>query len=448
LKEKEMMLFHSMKRGDALRGVACILTNTVLISVCSLASAQTDRKPAANVKDGFLKDGLDRLHTVIQQNVDEHEIAGAVTLLARHGKVVDLRAYGQKDLSTGSRMTEDTIFRDYSMTKPVTAVAMMILFEQGKWLPSDPISKFVPEFANLKVFRGVGPDGEIFLDDPIHQPTMQELMDHTAGFTYGFFGSTAVDKLYREANLFQSPDLHEMVVRISHLPLLFQPGTEWNYSVGMDIEGYIIEKLSGQSLPEFMKQHIFNPLKMVDSGFFVSEVKQSRFATLYIEDKAGKLIPAPSVMTTAFMKEPTAASGGGGMVSTISDYFRFAQMLLNHGELDGARIVSPASVKLMTTNHLPDSFLTGKYGIAFQHLRPGLGYGYNVAVEFDPAAAGLTDGAGTFFWDGLAGTWFWIDPTNDVVFIGMIQRIIGPLSPNLQYQTRAVVYGAMTEPPH
>ncbi len=213
----------------------------------------------------------------------------------------------------------------------------------------------------------------------------------------------------------------------------------------MDIEGYIVEKLSGQSLPDFMRDHIYKPLGMRDAGFFVPADKRSRFATLYVNDDQGKMKPEDGKgFGGTYSEQPTMPSGGGGMVSTAEDYYRFAQMLANGGELDGKRILAPASVKLMTSNHLAPNLLTGEYGIGMQQMRPGFGYGYNCAVVLIRPTANLPDGKGTFFWDGAAGTWFWVDPTNDVVFVGMIQRQLGRGSPNveLQYEPRAGLPGA------
>jgi CubicO group peptidase (beta-lactamase class C family) len=325
---------------------------------------------------------------------------------------------------------------------------MMILYEQGKWLPSDPIAKFVPEFANLKVYKGTDANGRLILTDPDHAPTMRELMSHTAGFSYGFFGDTPVDKIYRDAKLFDSKDLHEFIEKLAKIPLQYQPGKGWTYSVSMDIEGYIVEKLSGQSLPDFMRDQIYKPLGMRDAGFYVQAEKRNRFVTLYRTGTNGELVADPpgSGMANGYSEQPTMASGGGGMVSTAEDYYRFAQMLANGGELDGRRILAPATVKLMASNHVPAELLTGQYGIGAQVMRPGLGYGYNCAVAFNPPEANLPDGKGTFYWDGAAGTWFWVDPTNDVVFIGMIQRMLGPASPNLEFESRSVVYQALVDP--
>jgi CubicO group peptidase (beta-lactamase class C family) len=432
---------------------------TMLIGLLLLASgayrAQT-RQPASRLVDltvskpesvGFSQERLERLHTLMQETVDQKQIAGIVTILARHGKVIDYRAYGKKDLTTGAAMTRDAIFRDYSMTKPVTAVAMMILYEQGKWLPSDPITKFIPEFANLKVFKGVGEDGKMILEAPQHPPTMRELLTHTAGFSYGFFGTTPVDKMYRDEQVLQAETLQQMIDKLAKIPLLYQPGKGWTYSVAMDIQGHIIEKLSGQSLPDFFEQHIFKPLGMKDAGFFVPQEKRNRFVTLYRSNAKNELVADGTPGSPSdYAKQPTMASGGGGMVSTAEDYYRFAQMLGNGGELNGVRILAPATVQLMTANHVPASLLTGDYGIGSHILRPGFGYGYNCAVVFDPAEANLPDGKGTFFWDGAAGTWFWVDPTNDLIFVGMIQRFLGPGSPNLEYLSRSVVYQALVNP--
>ena len=413
------------------------------------SSTAIDMTPVRPETEGFSSARLERLHELMQQTVDKKQLAGVVTILARHGKIVDYRAYGLKDMASGTPMTKDTIFRDYSMTKPVTGVAMMILYEQGKWLPSDPISKFIPEFAHLKVYKGMDADGKMILVDPDHAPTMRELMSHTAGFTYGFFGNTPVDKMYRDAHLFQSKNLQEFVEKMATLPLLYQPGKGWTYSMSMDIEGYIVEKLSGKSLPDFMRDQIFKPLNMKDAGFFVPAEKRDRFSAVYTTGPNGELALAgagPSGRSTDYASEPTMPSGGGGMVSTAEDYFRFAQMMLNGGELNGKRIVAPATVKLMTSNHVPAELLTGQFGIGLMAMRPGFGYGYNCAVVFDPPEANLPEGKGTFLWDGAAGTWFWDDPTNDVVFVGMIQRMLGPASPNLEFESRSVVYGALVDP--
>lgn len=426
------------------------LSAVLALSIPSFSPAQTAVKPLTGLpvatpeSAGFSSERLDNLHKLIQGEIDRHQLAGAITLLARHGKVVDYRTYGMRDLATSTAMTNDTIFRDYSMTKPVTGVAMMILYEEGKWLPTDPIAKYIPEFAHLKVFNGVDADGKMILVDPDHAPTMRELMSHSAGFSYGS-GNSVVDAMYKDLKPMQSANLQEMIDKLAKIPLNYQPGKGWTYSLSMDIEGYLVEKLSGQSLPDFMRDHIFTPLGMKDAGFFVPADKRARFATGYSANAQGELT-APSGPSADYAEQPTLASGGGGLVSTIEDYYRFAQMLGNGGQLNGTRVLSPATVKLMTSNHLPKEILTGQFGIGQHIMRPGFGYGFNCAVVFDPPEANLPDGKGTFFWDGAAGTWFWVDPTNDLVFVGMIQRRGGSDNHALLYRTHAAVYGALVDP--
>jgi len=391
---------------------------------------------------GFSSERLERLHAVMQQEVDQKQLAGIVTLLARHGQVVEERTYGKKDVASGAPMTPDTIFRIFSMTKPVTGVAMMILYEEGKWHPSDPISNYIPEFAHLKVFKGVDAAGKMILEDPAHPPTMKELMTHTAGFTYGFFGNTAVDKMYLDRQVLQSQSLQEMIGKLAKIPLLYQPGSRWVYSVSMDIQGYIIEKLTGQSFPDFVQQQILGPLGMKDSGFFVPQGKRNRFATLYSSGPNGELVTG-GAPPADYAAQPSMPSGGGGMVSTAEDYLRFAQMLLDGGELDGVRILAPATVQLMTTNHIAPNLMNGESSFG---PRPGLGWGYDCAVYPDPLEADDVVGKGTFFWAGAADTWFWVDPTNDLIFVGMTQRLLGPGWPPVHELSHAPVYQALVRP--
>jgi CubicO group peptidase (beta-lactamase class C family) len=429
--------------------ILALLASTIESPLWSQSGARRalDMTPVVPETVGFSSERLERLHKLIQDEVDQAQLAGAVTILARHGKVVEYRTYGERDLATGAPMTKDVIFRDYSMTKPVTGVAMMILYEEGKWLPSDLISKHIPEFAPLKVFKGVDADGKPILVSPQHPPIMMELMSHSAGFSYGR-GHTLVDAMYEEKKPSRSATLQEMIDKLATIPLNYEPGKGWTYSLSMDIEGYIVEKLSGQPLPEFMRAHIFEPLQMRDAGFFVPQEKRSRFATNYRDDGHGHLEPGTSDTDPFgdYATQPTAPSGGGGMVSTAEDYFRFAQMLANGGQLGDKRVLAPATVKLMTSNHLPQNLLTGEFGIGQHVMRPGFGYGFNCAVVFDPPDAGSPLGKGTFFWDGAAGTWFWVDPTNDIVFVAMIQRMLGHDNHSLQYRSHATVYQALIDP--
>jgi CubicO group peptidase (beta-lactamase class C family) len=391
---------------------------------------------------GFAADMPANMDAAMQSLIDKKHLAGIVTLVARKGKVVQHKAYGFQDADAQTPMRTDTIAKIYSMTKPVTGVAMMMLFEDGKWKPSDPIAKHIPEFANLKVFAGEK-DGAVVLEDPAHPPTMGELMSHTAGFTYGAFGNTPVDMIYRKNNPLAAPSLQAMIDRLATMPLLYQPGTRWVYSVGVDIQGYLVEKLSGKTFPEFLRTRLFEPLGMIDTAFYVPAEKQSRVAAIYAYDKAkGGLAPAPGESIVTAM--PGLPSGGGGLYSTAADYFRFAQMLLNGGELDGTRILKKASVDMMRTNVLSEQVLNSKSSIGQAVFSPAQGFGYDFAVVIDPDAAKRQVGKGTYWWWGLAGTWFWIDPTNELIGIGIIQRRGGfPAAENHEDLQRKVIYDAL-----
>jgi CubicO group peptidase (beta-lactamase class C family) len=409
---------------------------------------------------GFSSERLRRLDALMRRAVDEKEYAGAVTLLARHGKVIHFNAIGKRDLASGAPLERDSIFRLFSMTKPVTAVAMMILYEEGKWSPQDPLSKFIPEFAHLKVYRGIDASGKMQVEDPDHPPTMRELMTMTAGFSYGA-EQTPVDRLYRDANdrmIFHSGSLQAMIDRLARAPLVYQPGSRWLYSLSVDIQGYLIEKLSGMTLPRFMQQRVFGPLGMKDTAFYVPQEKQDRFATLYKMSDEGELIastPEVAAWGYDFDHEPALPMGGGGLVTTVPDFYRFAQMLLNGGELDGVRVLAPRTLQLMMSNQLPASLL-GEFrggGYEFTKPRPGIGFGFDGAVVTDPGLAGMPVGAGSYFWNGAAGTWFWVDPAFDIVMIGMVQRIgwgvqnsVPGLPPNLEQLSMGVIYQALLQP--
>jgi CubicO group peptidase (beta-lactamase class C family) len=382
---------------------------------------------------GMSSERLARLTTTMRQLVDGGQVSGVVTMVARDGRVVQFDAAGKRDLDSGAPMRKDTIFRIYSMTKPITGVAMMILFEQGKWQLNDPVSKHIPEFANLKVAKVNPASGAVTQVPPDHPMTMRELMSHSGGLTYGVFGTTAVDKMYTEATVFNpNQPMQAMIDKMAKQPLLFQPGERWHYSLSVDVQGYLVEKLSGQPFPEFLQQHIFGPLKMSDTAFFVPPEKMSRFASFYTYDKDHKLVTHPSADYT---KMPALPSGGGGLVSTASDYMRFCQMLLNGGELDGERLLSPLTVKLMRTNTLPAGNRT---------MGPGTGFGLDFAVVEDPAAAGGYVGEGTYYWGGYAGTWFWIDPVYKLVVVGMIQHR-GDGTPDFRGLSRALTYQSILD---
>jgi CubicO group peptidase (beta-lactamase class C family) len=401
---------------------------------CGLGSAKAEAV-------GFSTQRLKRLDEALRAAVGQKTLPGAVVAIARHGKVVDCTAYGYQDTKSAKPMRVDSIFSIASMTKPIIGVAMMILYEDGKWQPEDPVEKYIPELANLKVFSRVDSGGSLMLEDPKHPPTIAELMTHTAGFTYGIFGDTAVDKLYQQADpLFGSQTLKEFAEKLGKLPLLYQPGEKWIYSVSVDVQALLVERLSGKALPDFLQERIFDPLGMKDTSYYVPEKNLSRLATIYSAEPSGTLKPIPP--SADVTKQPTLTPGGHGLFSTVADYLRFCQTLLNGGELDGVRILSPSSVQLMRANHLPERLLTPDYDTWF-FPQPGQGFGYDVAVDFDPSTAGRTVGKGTYFWLGFWGTWFWIDPTNDVIFVGMMQRRLFYAPAEV---TRALTYQALVRP--
>ncbi len=395
---------------------------------------------------GLTSAGLDAVDAGLQEQIDLGQLAGAVTLVARHGRVARRSVLGLKDIATDTPLAEDTIFRIYSMTKPVTAVAMMILHDQGLWTHDDPIAKFLPAFAKMQVLDGVNADGSPRLVPTDHPPTVGEVMTHTAGLTYGW-EEDYLGRLYKAANIWGGVSLADFAERVASLPLAYQPGSKWVYSISMDIQGAIIEAITGETLADFMRTRIFEPLGMVDTGFYVPEDKRGRLATLYRSSRTKGLQPLERPpMLGDNLSPPKVPSGGGGLVSTLGDYARFAQMLLNKGELAGARILSPEAVALMSANHLSDALIHGGFGVGHQAIRPGFGYGYNCAVFMDPDLAGLPVGKGTFQWDGAAGTWFWIDPENDLIFVGMIQRlsmIVDQVNP--QKLTQQLLAGAIVK---
>jgi CubicO group peptidase (beta-lactamase class C family) len=381
-------------------------------------SATHDLPSASAESEGMSSERLAQLRSGMKELVDQGRLAGVVTMVSRHGKVVEFDAAGKRDIAANAPMQKDSIFRIYSMSKPITGVAMMILFEEGKWQLNDPVAKYIPEFAKLKVYSTEA-NNNVVMKDQVHPVTMRELMSHSGGFTYGFFSNTAVDKLQLEADLLNPNNtLDEFIKRAAKLPLNSQPGSEWHYSISVDIQGYIVQKLSGMPFEEFLEKRIFKPLGMVDTAFYVPKEKLNRFAEFYNYDKDGKLqaVGVKDGLNHDFAAKPALSSGGGGLVSTATDYMRFCQMLLNGGQLDGARILSPLTVELMRTNVLPPSLPT---------LGPGTGFGLDFGVITDPVAAGGYYGKGTYSWGGAAGTWFWIDPVNDLIVLGMIQQAAG-----------------------
>ena len=407
--------------------------------------------PAASPESvGFDANRLAKLDAYMQGAVSEGRVAGMTTLLARHGKIVEFRTYGKKSLATGAPMTEDAIFRIYSMTKPITGVAMMILFEEGKWRLDDPVTRYVPEFKTLRVMTGEDGNGKPILEDMKRPPTMREIMSHTAGFGYGLQDEHPVDKLYREKEVLGAKGLKDMIDRTATIPLVYQPGTSWRYSSAVDIQGYIVEKLTGQTLGQFMSDRIFKPLKMNDTAFYVAAPKAGRLAAVYAFNKElGKIEEADKIFDRplpTYLTPPSMESGGGGLTSTTMDYARFSQMLLNGGELEGVRILSPATVQLMGTNVIPKSVLVNSNGTSGIRFNEAVGFGLDFMVVMDPRAAGTLEGKGDMSWGGAAGTWFWIDPTNDLIFVGMIQRLGGSGGDDLGGMARTLTYQALLHP--
>ena len=399
---------------------------------------------------GFDSARLKMFDDYMANTVATGRVAGMTTLLARHGQIVSFKTYGKASIDANTPVTKDTIFRVYSMTKPITGTAMMILFEQGKWRLDDPVTRYVPEFKNLRVVKSIKKDGSLELEDMKRPPTMREIMSHTAGFGYGLAQDHPVDKMYRQKAVLGASSLKEMIDRTATIPLMFQPGTDWSYSSAVDIQGYIVEKLSGMKFSDFMAANIFKPLKMNDTGFYTGADKASRLSAVYVWDKdQNKIVEAKELFGSPmpdYTKPPAMESGGGGLVSTTMDYARFSQMILNGGELDGVRILSPASVELMGTNVIPKSVLVNSNGTSVARFNEAVGFGLDFQVVNDARAAGTLQGDGTISWGGAAGTWFWIDPTNDIVAVGMIQRMGGTGGDDLGTMARTLTYQALLHP--
>jgi CubicO group peptidase (beta-lactamase class C family) len=382
---------------------------------------------AAPESVGFSSAGLAELTKAMHGLVDDRKLAGVTTLVARHGKVVQFDAYGKRDLEGGAPMEKDTIFRIASMTKPICGVAMMMLWEEGKWKLTDRVDQHIPEFKGLKV---KAKDGSLV--DQESPMTMAQLMSHTAGF--------GVNADY-EKLAFNRGDLQGMIDQLAKLPLYTQPGTAWDYGPVVNIQGYVVEKLSGTTLDRFMASRLFTPLGMVDTGFWVPPEKAPRVAKVNTY-KDGVIVPLPTQNDPT--RKPTFLSGSGGLLSTAEDYWRFAQMMANGGESGGRRYLKASTVKLMRTSVLRQGVPVDLYG----PTQAGTGFGLDFAVLEDPAAAKSPQGLNSFYWGGAFGTWFWIDPTNDVVFVGMIQNLNGSVpgggTPAVREISPRLTYAALT----
>jgi CubicO group peptidase (beta-lactamase class C family) len=453
------------RHARVLAAIAAVSLVTAPIAASGAQAAPAAHAAAASARDlsqatapeavGFDSGRLRRLDDYMAGAVAQGRVAGMTTLIARHGKVVEFKTYGKTSLKTGQPMPKDEIFRIYSMSKPLTGVAMMILYEQGKWRLDDPVTRFVPEFKTLKVMVEADKDGKITkVEDMKRPPTMRELMSHTAGFGYGLGDKHPVDKLYREKKVLSANGLHDMIERTATIPLMYQPGTSWSYSSAVDIQGYIVEKLSGEPFGQFLQENVFGPLKMRDTGFYTGPAKASRLAAVYVGERVndkptGRIVEANDLFGSKmpdYSKPPAMESGGGGLVSTTMDYARFCQMMLNKGVLDGVRILSPASVELMDTNVIPRNVLVSNNGTGVAQFNEAVGFGLDVMVVKDARAAGMLEGDRTMSWGGAAGTWFWIDPTDDLLFVGMIQRMGGTGGEDLGGQARTLTYQALLHP--
>jgi CubicO group peptidase (beta-lactamase class C family) len=379
---------------------------------------------------GVSSDRVHRIDAAMKKLIDDRQVAGLVTLLERHGKVVEFNAVGQMDVRKADPVQKDSIFRIYSMTKPLTGLAMMMLYEEGKWRIDDPVARYIPEFARLKVYSGKNEDGTPKLEDARRSMTMRELMTHTGGLGYVLSANNPVDKMIIDGNVLNSAaPLKNMIDGLAKLPLLAQPGTRWSYSIGVDVQGYLVEKFSGMPFADFLRTRVFEPLGMKDTAFYVPQEKLSRLALVHNGGPNGLVVdenrPDPAVV-------PLGPSGGGGLFSTAMDYARFCEMMLGGGQLNGIRIIAPRTVEMMRTNHVnPDPLKT---------MAQGTGWGMDFQVVMDAAAAGDSVPNGTYSWFGIAGTWFWIDPVDDLAFVGMVQHVNLGTTRSIHGLSRSLVY--------
>jgi len=412
------------------------------LAVPALAGGAPDARPE---RVGISSERLERVSEQIQADVESGRIPGAVGMIARDGKVVYLEAFGESDTEKKTAMREDDIFRIYSMSKPITSVALMMLYEEGKFRLNDPVGMYIPELADMQVLIEKGEttggpafnipdededgnpiaaeevDEDSYTTVPANRPiTVQDLLRHTAGFTYGFFGNTSVDKMYQAAGLLtMDRDLEHFVEKLGKIPLQYQPGSTWHYSVSVDVQGRLVEVLSGMTFDEYLEGKIFKPLGMSDTGFYVPEEKMDRFAQMYAPAEDGGLEPAKPMMSRNYVRKPGIFSGGGGLVSTAHDYMRFCQMMLNGGELDGVRLLSPKTVELITSDHTT---------VIENNPRQNSGYGFGLgfAVAKDVGMIGSPTSVGEFNWGGAAGTSFWIDPVEKFIGVYMVQILPPP----------------------
>lgn len=397
---------------------------------------------------GLAGNRLQYLDRYIQSRyIDAGRLPCAMTLIERRGQTVHFSAQGQMDLERGRPLQQDTIFRIYSMTKPITSVALMMLVEEGLIALDDPVHRYIPQWRNLGVYEA----GflETFRTRPTQAPMrIIDLLRHTSGLTYGLQQRTNVDAAYRKFG-FGDPagagTLETMIEGLAKIPLESSPGDVWNYSVSTDVLGYLVGKLSGMPFEEFLRQRIFAPLGMVDTDFFVPAAKASRLAACYVLNAAGRLTLQDDPLTSKYLRPPSFISGGGGLVSTAADYLRFCRMLLNGGELDGTRLLSPKTIELMTANHLPGGKELPEMSVSLfsEASYSGVGFGLGFAVTTDPARSLMPGSAGDFSWGGMASTHFWIDPREQLIVVFMTQLIPSTIH-SLRRELRTLVYSAFT----
>ena len=397
---------------------------------------------------GFSKQRLARIDRFLSERyIEAGRYPCAQFLLARGGEVIHQSVLGQQDPERGVALGEDTVFRLYSMTKPVACVALLTLVEEGLIALDDPVSKHIPEWANLGVYSaGIGP---YLTTAPARPMQVVDLMRHTSGLTYGFQNRTNVDAAYRKLKLADhhgDDDLEGMIQQLAKLPLEFSPGEAWNYSVATDVVGYLVQKVSGQPLDVALKERIFDPLGMSETGFSVRADQQSRFAACYNALPGGKMKLQDDPAKSPFLAPPKLLSGGGGLVGTAADYLKFATMLTNGGEYLGARILAPKTVKLMASNHLPggQDLTQLSRSLFSESTNAGVGFGLGVAVVFDPPQTLIPCSKGEFYWGGAASTAFWCDPLEDITAVFMTQLLPSSSYP-VRREMRTLVYSALME---
>jgi CubicO group peptidase (beta-lactamase class C family) len=399
---------------------------------CSLIAQGLPRARPEDV--GMSSSVLDRIGPAMQVFVDSGRFSGIATAVARHGKIVFQNAVGTMDSAHTKPMRVDAVFRIYSMTKPVTTVAIMQLFERGKLRLDDPVSKYIPEFEGTQVFIS-GTTASPTLRAPDRPVTIAHLLTHTSGLTYGVFGNTPVDSMYQRAGILrETQTIDTMAARVARLPLLFQPGTRWNYSVALDVLGRVVEVASGRTFDKYLAAEVFAPLQMTMTSFHATPAMTGAITTVFSPVRGGQLRAGSPLLGVGYRDEGRAFLGGQGLLSTIPDYLRFAQMLLNGGEIDGKRLLKRETVALMMKNELPAD-LTPIPG------QRDYGFGYGGAVRVDSSTSS-PEGIGTFQWAGYASTYFWIDPKNDV--IGVVWAQLIPSSAAMLAPFQRIVYSAIT----